>query len=173
MKKKIIGIAAAALLLGSTIGYAASSSLIGAKVTGLFSVEQNGKKIADAVIINGSAYAPVRAISDATGTELAVEGKKITMKSKSAATAEAGKAVVEPVATPAANVDSASIAGKIKGLEDNIKRYKEVISQAEADINATTDPAVIQGKRDYIADINGRIALKEAQITELKAQLGE
>ncbi|MFD2876633.1 hypothetical protein ACFTAO_12760 [Paenibacillus rhizoplanae] len=53
-------------------------------------MEQDGKKIADAVIINGSAYVPVRAMSEATGTGLAVEGKRITMESKAAATVETG-----------------------------------------------------------------------------------
>ncbi|MFD1908232.1 hypothetical protein ACFSQ7_35905 [Paenibacillus rhizoplanae] len=64
-------------------------------------MEQDGKKIADAVIINGSAYVPVRAMSEATGTGLAVEGKRITMESKAAATVETGTAVAELVTTPA------------------------------------------------------------------------
>ncbi|MFD1910151.1 hypothetical protein ACFSQ7_48645 [Paenibacillus rhizoplanae] len=68
-------------------------------MTGLFTVEQNGKKIADAVIINGSAYVPVRAMSEATGTGLAVEGKTITMESKATAIAETGTTVAEPVTT--------------------------------------------------------------------------
>lgn len=82
MKKRILGVVVTALLLGSSIGYAASSSLIGAKVTGIFTIEQDGNKIADAVVINGSTYAPVRAISEATNTELKVEGKTIMVESK-------------------------------------------------------------------------------------------
>ncbi|MCL6605626.1 MAG: hypothetical protein K6T94_22410 [Paenibacillus sp.] len=79
MKNKIIGVFAVAFLLGSSIGFAANASLIGAKVTGMYSIEQGGKKIADAVIINGSAYVPVLAMSKATGTNLAVKGKTITV----------------------------------------------------------------------------------------------
>jgi hypothetical protein len=74
LKKKIIIITTAALMLGDSVGFAAASSpLIGAKVQGLFTVQKvDGTKIGDAVIINGSAYAPVRAISEATGTGLKV-----------------------------------------------------------------------------------------------------
>lgn len=77
MKKVISGVLAVTLLLGSTTVMAASSGLLGQKVQGLFSVEQNGTKIADAVVINGSTYVPVRAIAEATGTSIKVEGKKI------------------------------------------------------------------------------------------------
>lgn len=65
MKKLITGAIAGALLLTSVSVFADSASLVGKKVQGLFTVEQNGKRIADAVIIDGTAYAPVRAVSEA------------------------------------------------------------------------------------------------------------
>ncbi|MEI2395576.1 hypothetical protein [Paenibacillus phytohabitans] len=80
MKKRVIGSVVAVLLLGGSIGFAAGTSIIGSKVTGTYSIEQNGKKIADAAIINGTAYVPVRVMSEATGTSLSVEGRKITLE---------------------------------------------------------------------------------------------
>jgi hypothetical protein len=80
LKKFISGVIVGALLFGGASAFAASSNLIGQKVQGLFSIEKAGVKVADAVIINGSAYAPVRAVAAAVGTGLAVEGKKIIME---------------------------------------------------------------------------------------------
>jgi hypothetical protein len=79
LKKFISGFVAGALLFGGVSAFAASG-LIGQKVQGLFSIEKAGVKVADAVIINGSAYAPVRAVAAATGAGLTVEGKKIIME---------------------------------------------------------------------------------------------
>ncbi|AIQ29379.1 hypothetical protein P40081_15395 [Paenibacillus sp. FSL P4-0081] len=92
MKKFISGFVVGALLFGGVSAFAASG-LIGQKVQGLYSIEKAGVKVADAVIIDGSAYAPVRAVAAATGTGLTVEGKKIIMQDVSTAQA--------PAATPA------------------------------------------------------------------------
>lgn len=174
MKKKIIGIVAAALLLGSSIGYAANSSLIGAKVTGLFSVEQDGKKIADAVIINGSAYVPVRAMSEATGTGLAVEGKTITVESKATAIAETGTTVAEPVTTRVlTETERETLRSKMVTGERAIAKYREVIAQTESELAAATGATDVQGLKDFIADLESRIAATETIIADIKAQLGE
>ncbi|WP_054939069.1 hypothetical protein [Paenibacillus ihuae] len=87
MKKIVVTTMASLLLLTGASAFAASTSLVGQKVQGLFSIEQGGKKVADAVIINGVAYAPVRAVANAAGTSLKVEGKKIIMEDASAAQA--------------------------------------------------------------------------------------
>lgn len=55
----------------------AASGLLGQKVQGVFTIEKDGAKIAEAAIINGSAYAPLRAVADATGTDIGIQGKKI------------------------------------------------------------------------------------------------
>ena len=118
MKKKVIGAIAGALLLTSVTVFADSASLVGKKVQGLFTVEQNGKKVADAVIIDGVAYAPVRAVSEAAGVELKVEGKKIIMSESETTIAEpVSTAIPEPTATPAAIKDDEAIKRKLITLE--------------------------------------------------------
>ncbi|WP_342437817.1 hypothetical protein NSS79_34090 [Paenibacillus sp. FSL L8-0436] len=169
MKKKIIGIAAAALLLGSSIGYAASSSLIGAKVTGLFSVEQNGKKIADAVIINGSTYIPVRALSEATGTELTVKGKTITMESKANAIAETDTTVAEPVVT----ADAAKIKERVTSLEGRVKLLDDAIAKEEANFYLMETPEQQVSAKEFIEDLKARRAEAQTDLAKLQAQLGE
>lgn len=75
----IIGVLLMTLLMTGVSAFADSVSLVGQKVQGLFSIEKAGEKVADAVIINSTAYAPVRAVAEATGASLTVEGKTITM----------------------------------------------------------------------------------------------
>lgn len=177
MKKKIVGIVAGALLLGGTVGFAASSSLIGAKVSGLFTVEQNGKKIADAVIINGSAFVPLRVMSEATGTGLAVEGRTITMESKEtekpAALTETDTTVAEPTGTPKASIDAVKLRERLAVLESRIQVLKEAIQQAEttaADLSSAVDQ---EARRNYIADLNKRVEYTGTEIAQIKTQLGE
>ncbi|WP_339314636.1 DUF4352 domain-containing protein [Paenibacillus sp. FSL R10-2734] len=89
MKKFISGFVAGALLFGGASAFAASG-LLGQKVQGVFTVEKDGAKIAEAAIINGSAYAPLRAVADATGTEIGIQGKKIIIGSPSGSVSSSG-----------------------------------------------------------------------------------
>ncbi|MEK5420164.1 hypothetical protein [Paenibacillus sp. FSL L8-0708] len=173
MKKKIIGVIAAALLLGSSIGYAASSSLIGAKVTGLFTIQkEDGTKIADAVIINGSAYAPVRAVSEATGASLTVKGKTITMGSKEAV-AETGTTVAEPVATLEASVDTAKLKERVTALESRVKLFDDAIAKEDANFYLMETPDQQESAKKFIEDLKARRAEASADLADIKAQLGE
>ena len=64
MKKFIAGFVAGALLFGG-VAYA-GNSLLGEKVSNVYTLQDaSGKKIADAAVINGSAYVPIRALTEA------------------------------------------------------------------------------------------------------------
>lgn len=149
MKKLITGAIAGALLLTSVSVFADSASLVGKKVQGLFSVEQNGKRIADAVIIDGTAYAPVRAVSEAAGVELKVEGKKIIMSDVT----ESVVTTTEPTPAPSTTVPTSTPASE-----------KSTITQLN----------ILNGK---IMTLSASIALTEAQLkddptnTELKKKI--
>lgn len=178
MKKKIVGIAVAALLFGSSIGYAASSSLVGAKVQGLFTVQKaDGTKIADAIIVNGTAYAPVRAISDATGTQLNVEGKTITLgDTVETSPASGGTTQVEPVNTAAPAVtltqDEKDILQKrITNAERAIVGAQEDIVRAQAQLSASADVAEIEKLKKTIKELEARIASVQKSVDIDKARL--
>lgn len=161
MKKKIVGIVAAALLLGGSIGFAASSSLIGAKVSGMYTIKQAGKKIADAIVVNNSAYVPVRTMSEATGAGLTVEGKTIILESK-----ETEKALKASIAT-------AKLRERLAGAESSVQVLKEAIQLAETTAAELTSAADQEAQRNYIAELNKRVAFMETEIAQLKEQLGE
>lgn len=73
----IIGVVVTA---SSGAAVAQVKSLIGQKVTGEYTVNVNGKTLDDkGVVVNGRTNAPVRAISDAFGAQLTIEGKTINI----------------------------------------------------------------------------------------------
>ncbi|OKP95377.1 hypothetical protein [Paenibacillus sp. P46E] len=166
MKAKIFGFATAILLLGGSFGFAAGTSLVGSKVTGTYSIEQDGKKIADAAIINGSAYVPVRIMADATGTELEVKGKTITMKTEivEPETTSTSPAVVKP--------NELALKERLSSLENRVTTLNQAITQAESDIStlSSTDQ---EARKKYINDLKSRVTLTMLEISEVKAQLGE
>ncbi|WP_339319724.1 hypothetical protein [Paenibacillus sp. FSL R10-2734] len=162
MKKKIVGIVAGALLLGGSIGFAASSSLIGAKVSGLYSIKQNGEKIADAIVVNNSAYVPVRTMSEATGTGLTVQGKTIILESK-----ETEKPALK------ASIEAAKLRERLAVSESSVQVLKEAIQLAETTAADLTSAADQEARRNYIAELNKRVEFTETLIAQLKTQLGE
>ncbi|OME62303.1 hypothetical protein BSK59_02195 [Paenibacillus odorifer] len=187
MKKKIIIITTVALMVGGSIGFAATNSpLIGAKVQGLFTVQKSdGTKIGDAVIINGTAYAPVRSVSDATGATLTVEGKKIIMSGNNTTSVETTgkssdysekKSYLE-YKIRAAESDIKSAQGAIKGLEGSIEKVNKYpadypTDQQRIDALAKIDE-MIKVKQQVISEKEKELADLQEQLTEVVAQEAE
>ncbi|MNO34239.1 hypothetical protein D3C76_242700 [compost metagenome] len=171
MKRKIIVITTVALMFGGSIGFAAAnSSLIGAKVQGLFTVQkEDGTKIGDAVIINGSAYAPVRAISEAIGTELNVEGKKIIMGDKvGTSTAINTNDTITDAETRGKLVEA------IKQKEFNITDLEKTIGIYESMAKEMENNGDL-GKRaaDSAEDYKKLVEQRKAELADLQKQLAE
>ncbi|MBP1905509.1 hypothetical protein J2Z32_002139 [Paenibacillus turicensis] len=164
MKKFITGIVVGALLFGAIPAFANSvKSLIGTKVTGIYAVEQDGKKLTDGVVLNGSAYVPVRVIAEATGTGLTVEGKTIILEGKS-------KLPQQPIIN---NTKRDELIEDLKSREVHTARYKEVIKQTEDEIAETQDKTKIEGLEAYKKDIQERLLSVEKEILKIKTELGE
>jgi hypothetical protein len=175
VKKFISGVIVGALLFGAVPTFAASG-LLGQKVQGLFSVEKDGTKIADAVVINGSAYAPVRAVAEASGVNLKVEGKKIIMSSESH-----GNISEEN------SVKISTLKAKISTLESNIEiTSKGELASSEANLvaakasdNGTPESALvissleqrIEKSKTYIAEQQILIDQAKTEIEKLQGQL--
>jgi uncharacterized protein YukE len=172
MKKFVSGLIVGVLLFAGASAFADSSSLIGQKVQGLFSVEKNGAKVADAVIIDGSAYAPVRSVAEAAGVTLQVEGKKIIMTNNAN--------VIDPLVELNAKRETlveqiATHEKQIKGYKDNILPTYESLAEELAGNGSLGQRAA----EDYAAfkkqvdTWESELATLKQQLTELNAQIAE
>ncbi|MEK5414502.1 hypothetical protein [Paenibacillus sp. FSL L8-0708] len=179
MKKFISGIIVGALLFAGTSVFADSVGLIGQKVQGLFTIEKSGVKVADAVIINGSAYAPVRAVADATGSELKVEGKKIIMSDSSNKTVDInGEEVNVSIRIKYLQDQIQTQKDSIKSKEDSIADIQGKITKIEKDIEASTSEGNkeifrwnIDNYKKQITSIQAEIDAANAEIAALQAQV--
>lgn len=179
MKKLIVGIAASAMVLTGSVAYGATSSIIGAKVQGLFSVVVNGEKISDAVVINGLTYVPIRSLTDSIGGDIKVVGKTVS--------------VVTPTQSPDVGLDERSIIlkGKIYGFETEITKRERKITMLQTEISevekiiAGNDASplykdfgmVYREGQDYknsaakIVELQVQVDAVKAEITDLQAQI--
>ncbi|KWX73879.1 hypothetical protein [Paenibacillus jilunlii] len=175
MKKFISGFVVGALLFGGVSAFAASS-LIGQKVQGLFTIEKGGTKVAEAVIINGSAYAPVRAVAEATGASLTVEGKKIIMSSEN-----------EKVPTAASNTKTlAELQAERNKIAEQVEKKTAIVSEFKKtqvdnwDVlisenpNSTTIPQWENTKKEsekMLEQLKTELATLQQQLNDLDAQI--
>lgn len=190
MKKFISGLIVGLLLFAGTTVFADSAkSLLGKKVQGTFEVAFNGKAIGDAAVIDGSTFLPVRSISDATGINIAVEGKKINLTTS-------GNQIVADISdaeTDAKNKAEGLVTSKINTLQENIKTHqfnidleKNTLSNLQkklVELKAADDGKavskqgieIVEGKiadsQKLIAELQAKIDAAEAEIKQLEAQL--
>ncbi|MDT3426058.1 hypothetical protein J2Z22_001578 [Paenibacillus forsythiae] len=166
------------------MNFADSASLVGQKVQGLFSVEKGGQKIADVVIIKGSTYAPVRAISEAAGVSLTVEGKKIIVEETSgtvSTSAPTAQTVDEKLIALKAKAESTS--KEIEKVKATIQFYDEkvfpkdekAISMAASEAmkqieiqRSEENKAAYEKYKQQLADLQASLVEINAQIAELQ-----
>ncbi|MEK3735721.1 hypothetical protein NYE47_00975 [Paenibacillus sp. FSL H7-0941] len=160
MKKFISGVIVGVLLFSGVSAFADGVSIFGKKISGIYTVEMNGKKIADAGIIDGSAYAPVRAVSEAAGVTFKVdpERKKIIMNTDGTGTqiSEAFSVKISTlkasISTYQANIDSTK--------EHEIAVSEKNLVTAQGSDNGTPESALV------ISSLEQRIKESKAYITE-------
>ncbi|WP_334077460.1 hypothetical protein [Paenibacillus sanfengchensis] len=185
MKKNFItgavsGLVVGALLFGGVPTFAAAvKSIMGAKVTGVYAVEQDGKMIAEAAVINGSTYAPVRAIAEATGTSLDVKGKTIVLEGTGGTTAPA-PAQEGSALTPEAKWTNQinKLTEEINGLNVKINAEKEAIKGYEERIKAEEAakvklPGGVEAIEANIAESQHLIDKYREKINAANAQIAE
>ncbi|OAB30201.1 hypothetical protein PMSD_20665 [Paenibacillus macquariensis subsp. defensor] len=166
----VSGLLVGLLIFGSIPALADSLSLVGSKVTGVFTIKQNGKVIAESAIINGSAYVPVRIMAEATGTALSVEGKVITL----------GEAAVTTNATAdEMYFQKTGVLDRIKSAKAAITRYEtDVIPRAEERLSQTKGTDEETQRQEWLDSINKdlerhKIDLADAQnkLAAIEAQI--
>jgi hypothetical protein len=166
MKKFISGVLVGALLFGGASAFADSVGLIGQKVQGLFSIEKDGKKIAEAVVIKGTAYAPVRAVAEATGSNLTVEGKKIIMGENNPSSG---------TLTSELQAERIKIAAEITRLQTGITDIESNVLpglREQAEILGTNG-AVGERAKETVAKYEAQLQSDKDELTALQTQLAE
>lgn len=174
LKKFVSGLIVGVLLFAGASVFADSASLIGKKVQGLYTIEKSGKKVSDAIIIDGSAYAPVRAVAEATGAGLSVEGKKIIMSTEDSQVASDNKEV--EVSRLNIKIDllikqiqayEASISSDKVLIEENQKNKDSVTSEGSKEIFQFT----IDNLQKRINETQAKIDAANVEIAALQAQV--
>ncbi len=166
MKKFISGIIVGVMLFAGTTVLADGVGLIGKKVTGIYTVEVDGKKIADAAVIGGSTYAPVRSIADATGTVLKVEGKKIIMETESAANTSTSAKIEE------LKFQISVMTTNIKEKQGSVKLYEtDIIPKAEQEYKNAAGTDEEQWKKSSLDSRVSELKNYKTELSELESEL--
>ncbi|WP_025721581.1 stalk domain-containing protein [Paenibacillus sp. 1-18] len=163
-------------------------SLVGQTVAGEYTVKVNGSSLAEnAIIVDGKAHVPLRAVSDSLGAGLKVDGKTIQITTDSKSSSETS---VEATVTSSNNKNDNWYAQKLserkkeleenivanqKGIEDQLKELeiaqkgREKVTN-DAKILAITDKN-IQATKDQIAQLEGIIEKSKKEIEEIDKTL--
>ncbi|GGG08705.1 hypothetical protein [Paenibacillus aceti] len=188
MKKLVYSLVASIVLVGSltAVVSAATSSLIGKKVQGVIAVTVNGKAVKDAVVIDGTTYAPVRSFSEASGYTVKVEKGEVQLTMPETINRTEEEVVKELKVKDQINTLRNNIVfwqATIDGNKETIKQAESAIERAEAWNKEAGEDVIkmdtsgaeekLKKAQDEIADIQAKITAAEAEIAKLEAQLGK
>ncbi|MNW38069.1 hypothetical protein D3C74_151280 [compost metagenome] len=174
MKKYIAGFIAGIVFMVSASAFADTISLVGKKVTGEYDIVIDNKNLPEkGAIIDSKANVPVRALSEALGADVKVEGKTIFITSDVIDNSPKEDAVTNSVDTqiepPQSNRPIKAIEGDIKNIQDKITSDKIALEFLEQKNKSNSD-ASYQEKIDIL---NKSISESEAKLESLKAELAE
>lgn len=132
MKKAVAGFLAGVVFMIGAQAFGDSISKIGKKIQTEYSVTVDGKKLTvPAIAVDGTSYAPVRAIGDATGYDVTVSGKSISLDKESSATVTPTNETTQP-ATPQPTFSSG-----LTEAQNKIATINGKIATSAANITAT------------------------------------
>ncbi|WP_342440023.1 hypothetical protein NSS79_15455 [Paenibacillus sp. FSL L8-0436] len=167
MKKAVAGFIAGIVFMIGAQAFGDSISKIGKKIQTELSVTVDGKKLnAPAIAVDGTSYAPVRAIGEATGYDVSVSGKSIALKKESANVTSTNEttqpAASAPVPTPNENTSQATI-NKLVALNGKIASKAADIGFTEAQLKDDPNNADLKAKLEkYKAEYADLLAQKAA-----------
>ncbi|WP_410770964.1 hypothetical protein [Fontibacillus sp. BL9] len=186
MKKIVYSSIISLLLLGSlAVGVsAATNSLIGKKVQSVVSVKVDGKQVKDAVVIDGTTYAPVRSFSEASGYSVKVGKGEVILTAPETINRTEDEVVRELKIENQISILRGSITfwkASLVGYEETAAQARKSIEEA-IDWNATkpadaptmtttgSQTKLIEAET-AIDDLQAKIKAAEAEIKQLEAQI--
>ncbi|WP_059050863.1 PspA/IM30 family protein [Paenibacillus senegalimassiliensis] len=166
------------ILIGAivaTSGSAAAAqlkSLVGQKVTGELTVVVNGKELpSKGAVINGTTNAPVRALVDAVGGDLQLEGKTINITT---ITPSNDVTIIDKAdQLVSLNIEREKVLKKISNHEESVELYESKwIPSAELAIKAANGaPESVKGYTERLEETKQEYEEVKSNLAELKAQL--
>lgn len=183
MKKIIYSTIAGFVLLGSlTVSvYAGTNSLIGKKVQSVISVKVDGKTVKDAIVIDGTTYAPVRSFSEAAGYSITFDKGGVNLSNQTEAEILEHIQTDNRLSTLRKNVIMWN--ASLVGYEETASRARKSIEEVnvwnstKADdvprLDSTGAQSELANAEAAIADLQSKIDAAEAEIKQLETQLNK
>lgn len=183
MKKLLYSaIAGLAILASLTVSvYAAPNSLIGKKVQSVISVSVNGKVVKDAIVIDGTTYAPVRSFSEAAGYTVTFERGGVNLNNQTEAEILEYIQLDNRLSTLRKSISMWK--ASLVGYEETVNRTRKSIEEVnvwnstKADdvpkLDSTYAQNELKDAEAAIADLQSKIDAAEAEIKQLEAQLNK
>lgn len=169
MKRKILLLAIIAILLLSSQAFADSLSKVGNKITAESPVYFNGKQLNDAIITDGTSYAPLRAIAEELGIDVKYEknkeGSVINLTSP------------EQNSSKKINYDEmlkkTTLKTEISGAEKNIEHLSKLIDKLTTDLEGKTNEIYIAVREKEISAARQEIITEQENIIKYTNELLE
>ncbi|MCP3806402.1 2,' 3'-cyclic nucleotide 2'-phosphodiesterase [Paenibacillus sp. Lou8.1] len=160
------------VLIGAVVATAGSAfadqikSLVGEKVAGEYVVKVNGNSLSEnAIVVDGKAHVPLRAVTDSLGVNLKVDGKTIQIDSSNNSSSQQ------------ANAEVKTVSGKYQGwpiskLEERKTELEKFVADTESDKGNMVKSLEISSKKtestsDKFAEI------REKNVEETKKNIQE
>ncbi|MDQ0496387.1 2,' 3'-cyclic nucleotide 2'-phosphodiesterase [Paenibacillus brasilensis] len=180
------------VLIGAVVATAGSAfadqikSLVGEKVAGEYSVKVNGNSLVEnAIVVDGKAHVPLRAVSDSLGAGLKVDGKTIQITTNSNTSSEENVAPVATSTDDSNNKYEQKLLDRKKELEQTITTTQKGIEDQLANLQTaqksrekvsderflSIGDQKIQGYKDQITQLENIIEKSKKEIEEIDKTL--
>ncbi|MMZ57994.1 hypothetical protein D1872_199490 [compost metagenome] len=162
-------------------------SLIGEKVAGEYTVKVNGSSLTEnAIVVDGKAHVPLRAVSDSLGAGIKVDGKTIQIDTQASAKSlvetkntsqqesENNQIYTQNIKARIASIksDKSFWENSLKGAEDSLAKNNKRIDEL-TNLPASNDPITQESRKRSLVHTQGLIEEYNKKIAECKDKIAE
>ncbi|MMZ48459.1 hypothetical protein D1872_101300 [compost metagenome] len=163
------------VLIGAVVATASSAfadqikSLVGEKVAGEYSVKVNGNSLSEsAIVVDGKAHVPLRAVTDSLGANLKLDGKTIQISTDPSADTK----TTSLLETDGLIKKQEQYAGwSIVKLEQRKSDLEKFISESESSKEKLNHELEIADKLSKTSVSSSTLAIRESNVAKTKKEL--
>jgi hypothetical protein len=162
VKKAVAGFLAGVVFMIGAQAFGDSVSKIGKKIQTEYSVTIDGQKLTvPAIAVDGTSYAPVRAMGDATGYDVSVSGKSISLDKERVAVSSTNQTTQPATPQPTFSSGLTEVQNKLATLNGKIAAAAANITATEWQLKDDADNADLKAKLEkYKAEYADLLAQK-------------